>query len=89
MKKIIISDQSDAYGICTDAQIEVVKTRMEIICESMGLSYRYDDGARDFPEDMHDDTELIFELAMDCRSQIPLAFANSYAVANAQCPIPA
>ena len=88
MKNILISEQSDGYGICSNAQIEAVKTRMEIICVSMGLPYRYDDGARDFPEDLHEKTEIVFELAMDCRSEIPFDFVNAYAVANTECPIP-
>ena len=87
-KNILISEGSDAYGICSDAQIEAVKTRMEIISREMGLSYRYDDGAQDFPQDMHEYTELVFELAMACRYKIPFDFVNACAVANTECPIP-
>ena len=88
MKNIIISKQDDGYGICSAAQIEAVKIRMEIICDKMGFSYRYDNGAQDFPEDMHDQTETVFELAMDCAIQIPANYAAAVEAANNQCPLP-
>jgi hypothetical protein len=88
MKNILISEQDDGYGICSDDQIEAVKTRMEIICDKMGFHYRYDNGANDFPEDMHDETELVFELAMDCAIQIPTNYAAAVEAANNQCPLP-
>ena len=88
MKNILINKQDDGYGICSDAQIVAVKTRMEIICDKMGLPYRYDDGAQDFPEDMHPDTELVFELAMECRSSVPKSYVAAVAAADAQCPLP-
>lgn len=88
MKNILISEQDDGYGICSETQIQAVKTRMEIICDKMGFPYRYDNGANDFPEDMHDETELVFELAMDCAIQIPTNYAAAVDAANNQCPLP-
>jgi len=90
MKNILIGEQDDAYGTCSDAQIEAVKTRMQIICEKMGLAYRYDSGEKDFPEDLHGETECIFELAMDCihANDIPPEYAGAVEAANNQCPLP-
>lgn len=85
---IIISTNDDAYGQSTDAQIAAVKTRTEIICREMGLSYRYADTQLNDPEDSHEATELVFELAMDCRSKIPFEYVDAYAAANRECPIP-
>lgn len=86
--KIIISTNDDSYGESTDAQIAAVKTRTEIICREMGLPYRYADTQLNDPEDSHDDTELVFELAMDCRSKIPFEYADAYAAAERECPMP-
>jgi len=90
MKNILIGEQDDAYGTCSDAQIEAVKTRMQIICEKMGLAYRYDSGEKDFPEDLHGETECIFALAMDClrANDIPPEYAGAVEAANNQCPLP-
>jgi len=89
MKNIIISTNEDSYGSSSDAQIAAVKKRMEIISDSMGLPYRYADTQCSDPDDSHDDTELVFELAMECRSKVPASYAHAVAAADAQCPIPA
>lgn len=85
---IIISTNDDSYGQSTGAQIAAVKTRTEIICREMGLPYRYADTQLNDPEDSHEDTELVFELAMDCRSLIPAEYADAYDTVNRECPIP-
>ena len=88
MKYIIISTNDDSYGESTDAQIAAVQARTEIICSKMKLPYRYDDTQSNNPDDSHESTELVFELAMNCRSKIPLEFVDAVATANSECPIP-
>lgn len=85
---IIISTNDDAYGQSTDAQIAAVKTRAEIICREMGFPFRYADTQLNNPDDSHEATELVFTLAIDCSSKIPLEFVDAYAAANHECPIP-
>lgn len=86
---IIISTNDESYGQSTDAQIAAVKTRAEIICREIGLPYRYADTQFNNPDDSHEATGLVFELAMSCRSKIPFEFVDAYAAANRECPIPA
>jgi len=85
---ITICTNDDAYGESTDAQIAAVKTRTEIICREMGLLYRYADTQLFVPDDDLSESALVFELAMGCRSKIPLEFVDAYAAANRECPIP-
>ena len=89
MKNIIISTNDDSYGSSSDAQIAAVKKRMEIISDAMSLPYRYADTQCDYPDDSHDENELVFELAMECRSNIPTGYAAAVNAANDQYPIPA
>jgi hypothetical protein len=87
MKYIIISTNDDSYGTSSDAQIAVVKKRMEIISDSMRLPCRYADTQCATPDDSHADTELVFELAMGCRSKMPASYAHAVCAADAQFPL--
>ncbi len=85
--KIEISRDSSGYGTCNDEQIKIVQRRMEIICREMGYEFEYVAGNDCVPSQTDGDDELVFELAMGCRSVVPADYAAAVNAANTECPL--